>query len=49
MSPDNPEMWHVHPLALRFVSTPIGVLSLVAAILVTWMVVMWWTEWRWRR
>jgi hypothetical protein len=49
MNSDNRETWHAHPLAIRFASSPMGILSIVAAVFVTWLVVMWWTEWRWRR
>jgi len=48
MNPDNPEMWHVHPLVLRFVTTPMAILALVVGVIVVWLVVSWWTDWRWR-
>jgi hypothetical protein len=48
MSPDNPETWHVHPRALKFISTPEAVLALAIGIVVIWLAVSWWTDWRWR-
>ena len=49
MSPDNPETWLTHPLALHYMTTPMAILALVVGIVVVWAVVSWWTDWRWRR
>ena len=49
MSPANPETWHVDPLALHYMTTPAALLTVVAGVVVVWLVVSWWTDWRWRR
>jgi hypothetical protein len=49
MSADNPETWHLHPMARALASTPAAWLAVVAGIVVVWAVVSWWTDWRWRK
>ncbi len=53
MSPYNPATWHMHPLALEYASTPEAWATILAGVVLVWLVVSWWTDWRygypWRR